>query len=64
MVELEKLIVFYREEKENIMKDLDKIDTIKIKTVIMYEKNSKEIYSILTRFASSQMNKFKSQKEE
>lgn len=64
MVELEKLIVFYREEKENIMKDLDKIDTNKIKTVIMYEKNSKEIYSILTRFASSQMNKFKSQKEE
>lgn len=44
------------------MKDIDKIDTEKIKQVIMYEKNSKEIYSILTSFGSSQMNVFKSQK--
>jgi hypothetical protein len=64
MMNLEKLIIFYRMQKDSLMKNMDALDTKKIQEIIMYEKNTKEIYEILTQFDSSQMNKFKSQKEE
>jgi hypothetical protein len=64
MMNLEKLIIFYRMQKDSLMKNMDALDTKKIQEIIMYEKNTKEIYDILTQFDSSQMNKFKSQKEE
>ncbi len=62
MMSLEKLIIFYRMQKDSLMKNMDALDTKKIQEIIMYEKNTKEIYEILTQFDSSQMNKFKSQK--
>jgi hypothetical protein len=64
MMNLEKLLLFYRIQKDSLTKNLDALDTKKIQEIIMYEKNTKEIYDILTQFDSSQMNKFKSQKEE